>query len=100
MRQIGLAAATVGLMGIATLGLAGTATASAPPTGNLANVIAQLEADGHHVQLNGSSHHPVSECSATGVHGLRGSHVDSAGKLIDDDVHSTVYVDVKCREGT
>jgi hypothetical protein len=51
---------------------------------------------GHHVQLNGSTSVPLSQCKVTGVHGLNDSNLDESGNKIDPDLHSTVYVDVVC----
>jgi hypothetical protein len=77
----------------------GVADAAVPaPAGNrsASDTVADLEAKGHHVQINGSTNGPLSLCKATGVHGLNDSNLDSAGNRIDDDQFSTVYVDVVC----
>ncbi|KQY09073.1 hypothetical protein ASD37_00880 [Mycobacterium sp. Root135] len=93
MSTLGIAAASVSLTTIVGLGLAVPAGASVNST---ADTIAQLEAQGHHVQLNGSTSVPLSQCKVTGTSGLNGSNYDESGNKIDPDLHSTVYVDVVC----
>ena len=93
MSTLGIAAAGVSLTTIVGLGLAVPAGASVNST---ADTIAQLEAQGHHVQLNGSTNVPLSQCKVTGTSGLNGSNYDESGNKIDPDLHSTVYVDVVC----
>jgi hypothetical protein len=87
------AAAGLGLTTILGLGLAAPAAASVDST---ADTIAQLEAQGHHVQLNGSTSVPLSQCTVTGVHGLNDSNLDESGNKLNPDLHGTVYVDVVC----
>lgn len=48
--------------------------------------------------VNGSANVPLSLCKATGVHGLNNSNVDSSGSRIDEDLFTTIYVDVRCRD--
>lgn len=93
--------ATVAAGVLTGLGLAqpGVAAAVTNENRSAAEVVAKLEAQGHHVQLNGSSNVPLSQCRATGVHGLRNSNVDASGARIDQDLFNTVYVDVKCQDG-
>jgi len=94
MNTFGIATASVGLTTILGLGFA--APAAARDFGSTADTIAQLEAQGHHVQLNGSTSVPLSQCKVTGVHGLNNSNLDESGNKIDADLHNTVYVDVVC----
>lgn len=93
MTTFRLAAAGASLSAIVGLGLAAPAGASATST---ADTIARLEAQGHHVQLNGSTSVPLSQCKVTGVHGLNNSNLDESGNKVNPDLHSTVYVDVVC----
>lgn len=93
MNTFGIAAASVSLTAILGLGLAAPAAASVNST---ADTIAQLEAQGHHVQLNGSTAVPLSQCKVTGMSGLNNSNLDESGNKIDPDLHNTVYVDVVC----
>ncbi|MCV7420145.1 hypothetical protein H7K45_06305 [Mycobacterium yunnanensis] len=95
MTKIFISAATIGFA--AALGLGVAAPAAATNVGSTADTIAQLEAQGHHVQLNGSTGAvPLSQCKVTGTSGLNGSNYDETGNKIDPDLHSTVYVDVVC----
>lgn len=96
MRTTTIAACT-GLLLTLGLGTAATASAAAPPISSAPATIAELEAEGYHVQVNGPRASPLSYCSVTDVHGLRGSNVDDDGKLIDKDLHHTVYVDIACQ---
>jgi hypothetical protein len=95
MKTLTMSAAVAGLS-VGAVIFAGTA--GAVGTGRSADdVVGDLQASGHHVQINGpSSSAPLSQCKATGVHGLRDSNVDSSGSKIDPDQFSTVYVDVVC----
>lgn len=58
----------------------------------------RLRSQGHHVQLNGTANGSLSQCIATGVHGLRGSHIDDHGFLVDENAFNTVYVDIACND--
>ena len=93
MRTMTTAAACAGLF--LTMGIGAAATASA--SSSAPDTIAQLEAEGYHVQVNGPRASPLSYCSVTNVHGLRDSNVDDDGKIIDQDLHTTVYVDIACQ---
>jgi hypothetical protein len=99
MKTFGRAIATVAMSATGGLGLA--ETAAAMPSGNdsAADTVAKLEAEGYHVQLNGSANVPLSLCEVAGVHGLRNSNIDSSGSRIDEDLYTTVYVDVRCQDG-
>lgn len=93
MKMFGIATTTAALTTIVGLGFAAPAGAA---TQSPADTIARLEAQGHHVQLNGSSNVPLSQCKLTGVHGLNDSNLDTSGNRIDQDLYTTVYVDVVC----
>jgi hypothetical protein len=93
MSTFAFAVAGASLATIVGLGFAAPAGASVNST---ADTIAQLEAQGHHVQLNGSTSVPLSQCKVTGVHGLNNSNLDESGDKIDPDLHSTVFIDVVC----
>lgn len=96
MKQLGIALATVGVLAMGSLNLAGPVAAANP---SATDTIANLHAEGHHVQINGSANVPLSFCKVTGVHGLNNSNVDSSGSRIDEDLFTTVYVDVHCDDG-
>jgi hypothetical protein len=96
MMQFGITTAAVGFLTIAGLSLANTAAAG---NQSAADAIANLQAKGHHVQLNGSANVPLSLCKVTGVHGLNNSNIDPSGSRIDEDLFTTVYVDVDCQDG-
>jgi hypothetical protein len=82
----------------ALLGSAPVANAS-PMGGSAADTIDWLQREGYHVQLNGGpSQGSLSQCKATGVHGMRSSNVDDHGQRIDADAHDTVHVDVHCND--
>jgi hypothetical protein len=91
MGTLGLTFAAATTFTAATLGLAGIAAAAPTGGGNAADAVSTLQAQGYSVQINGSALTPLSECIATGVHGVPNS-VDSSAQ------HSftTVYVDVSC----
>jgi hypothetical protein len=67
--------------------------AAAAPTGGspAADTVAWLRDRGYHVVLNGSPNGPLSQCVATGVHGLRDSTATQ---------FATVYVDISCNATT
>lgn len=92
--RLGIAAA--GALALAFTG-PGLASASAVAGKRSAvDTVAELEAAGHHVQLNGSVNVPLSQCDVTGVHGLNNSNIDEDGNRIDDRLYTTVYVDLSC----
>jgi hypothetical protein len=95
LKNLETAAAIVGLTTVMGLGFAAP---SAAGTRSAADTIAQLEAQGHHVQLNGTSTGPLSQCKVTGVYGLNNSNIDPSGSRIDEDLFTTVYVDVACSD--
>jgi hypothetical protein len=94
-KLVAVGAVSCGLM-VAGYGIV-TPTAAAATTRSAVDTVAELEAAGHHVQLNGSANVPLSLCKATAVHGLNNSNIDSSGNRIDDDLYTTVYVDVVCQ---
>ena len=95
MKHIKVAAAS-SLLVIAGVGFAGNAAAAEPGKRSATDVIAKLEAEGHHVQLNGPTSSPLSQCKVNAVHGLNDSNIDSSGSRIDEDLYTTVYVDLSC----
>lgn len=97
MTKMGISAAALGFTAALSLGVAAPAPAASADVGSTADVIAQLEAQGHHVQLNGTTGAvPLSQCKVTGTSGLSGSNLDESGNKIDPELHNTVYVDVVC----
>jgi hypothetical protein len=96
MKHYIFATITMGSMLFLGHGVAGAAVPSPTGTRSASDTITDLEAKGHHVQINGSTSAPPSACKATGVHGLNDSNLDSAGNRIEQDQFSTVYVDVVC----
>jgi len=96
MKHLVIATITVGSILFLGQGVA-AATVPAPiGTRSASDTVADLEAKGHHVQINGPTSGPLSLCKATGVHGLNNSNLDSSGNRIDEDQFSTIYVDVVC----
>jgi hypothetical protein len=96
MRHFVFATIAVGSMLFLGQGVAGAAASVPAGTRSASDTVADLEAKGHHVQMNGSTSAPLSTCKATGVHGLNDSNLDSSGNRIDEDRYGTVYVDVVC----
>mgnify|MGYP001549783445 FL=1 len=76
----------------AALALAGTASASTTDAGSAADVIEALQQQGYSVQLNGTADVPLTECRATGVHGVP----DAAPNGLPTLRFTTVYVDISC----
>jgi hypothetical protein len=96
MKRFAMATIAVGSMMFVGQGVAGAALPAPTGTRSAGDTVADLEAKGHHVQINGQANGPLSLCKATGIHGLNNSNLDSAGNRIDEDQFSTVYVDVVC----
>lgn len=98
MKHFVFATISIGSMLFLTHGVAGATASVSAPTGTLSasDTITDLEAKGHHVQINGTMSAPLSACKATGVHGLNDSNLDSSGNRIDENRFSTIYVDVVC----
>ena len=55
MKTYRIATTVVGLLAVGGLSLAGTAGAMPVERGSAADVVAQLQADGHHVQVHGTA---------------------------------------------
>jgi hypothetical protein len=87
MKKFDIAIAIAGILAAATL--AATSAAAATPTGgsNAADTVKTLRDMGYNVQLNGTVSGPLSQCIATGVHGLANN---------DPTVFTTAYVDISC----
>jgi len=96
MKHLVIATIAVGSIPFLGQGVAGAAIPAPTVTRSASDTVADLEAKGHHVQINGPTSGPLSLCKATGVHGLNDSNLDSLGNRIDEDLFSTVYVDVVC----
>jgi hypothetical protein len=96
MKHFVIAAIAGGSMLFFGQGVAGAELPAPTGTRSASDTVADLEAKGHHVQINGPTSGPLSLCKATGVHGLNNSNLDSSGNRIDEDLFSTVYVDVVC----
>jgi hypothetical protein len=97
MKKFTIITATVGTLGATALGLAGAAAAIPTGGANAEDVIKSLQAEGYDVQLNGVAPVPLSRCTVTAVHGLRGTS-DSAGRPTNTAQLTTVYVDFVCPE--
>jgi hypothetical protein len=87
-----LTIAIMGVLATAAMGLAGPATAT--PTGGspAADTVKWLQEQGYAVRLKGIPSGPLSQCTATGIHGLRDS--------TDQSRFTTVYVDISCNTST
>jgi hypothetical protein len=95
MKKFTISAAIAGALAATALGLAGAAAAIPTGGANAEDVIKSLQADGYDVQLNGVAPVPLSRCTVTAVHGLRGTS-DSAGRPLNPGQLNTVYVDFVC----
>jgi hypothetical protein len=87
MKRFNIAVAVAGILTAGSLAVA--STVSAAPTGgsNAADTVKTLRDMGYDVQLNGSMTGSLSQCTATGVHGLANSN---------PTVFTTAYVDISC----
>jgi hypothetical protein len=96
MKTVGITGFSLSAMVAAAL--SSPAVAAAAPTGgsSASEVVSWLRDHGYHVQLNGAPNGPLSQCIATGIHGLRDSNVDSHGRQLDRSGITTVYVDISC----
>ncbi len=92
MKKFTLAAATIGTLTVTAVGMAWASTG----TSSAADTIENLRSDGYNVQINGTPTDPLSQCSVTGVDGLSGSNTDAAGRLVNPNQFTTVYVDIAC----
>jgi hypothetical protein len=87
MQKFAISTAIAGLLAASAIGLAGTAAAVPTGGGSAADTIKALQDMGYAVQINGTVSGPLSQCIATGVHGLANS---------DPTVFTTAYVDISC----
>lgn len=97
MKMAWVAGVTAGALLVAPIGVP-TAGAVAPMGGSAADTVDWLRDQGYHVQLNGDPNGSLSNCVATGVHGLRGSHVGADGERIDTGRLDIAYVDLSCND--
>jgi hypothetical protein len=93
MKNLSLATTIAGALAIAGLALAGAATAAPSGSDSAADVVANLQAQGYAVQLNGTADEPLSLCRVTGLHGLPSSGAKAAEQAVQ---FTTVYVDITC----
>lgn len=88
-----------GVLMAAGVGVAAAASATPIQGGSAADVVADLQAQGYNVQLNGAQNdNPLSRCQVTGVDGLRGTMSPSSlmMMLLEPEQFDTVYVDIYC----
>ena len=94
MKKLILAAAAVGSLAAGGLGLAAQASAI-PLTGEPADsAVRALEARGYTVRINQAVSVALSQCTVTGVSGLRGTEDD--GVLRDPGSLNVAFLDVNC----
>ncbi|BBY27634.1 hypothetical protein [Mycolicibacterium sediminis] len=81
-------------------GIALAPSAAAVPMGGSAeDTVEWLRSEGYQVQLDGGpSQGSLSQCTATGVSGLRGSNVDDDDRRIDGTQLDTVHVTTSCND--
>jgi hypothetical protein len=99
MRRLAIGSGILGILAAATLGLAGVATAAPLGEQNARDAVNQLRAQGYSVSVqvtNGPRDVPLSECSVLDVSGLNGTN--SEGKPLTPAQTGTVYVDANCPE--
>jgi hypothetical protein len=87
MQKFAIATTAVGILAAGAVALASTATAAPTGGSNAADTVKALRDMGYNVQLNGTVSGPLSQCIATGVHGLANT---------DPTVFTTAYVDISC----
>jgi hypothetical protein len=87
MKKFDIAVAVAGILAAGSLVVAPTAAAAPTGGSNAADTVKTLRDMGYNVQLNGTVSGPLSQCIATGVHGLANS---------DPTVFTTAYVDISC----
>lgn len=87
MQKFAIGTAIAGLLAAGAIGLAGSAAAVPTGGGSAAETIKALQDMGYAVQINGTVSGPLSQCIATGVHGLSNT---------DPTVFTTAYVDITC----
>lgn len=96
VKAVAGAALAVAALSSATLGCANAAGAAPSGGSSAATTVEQLQSQGYAVQLNGIPNGPLSQCIATGIHGMSDSNIDSEGRRIDPSKFSTIYVDISC----
>ena len=87
MKKFNIAIAVAGILAAGSLAVAPTAAAAPTGGSNAADTIKTLRDMGYNVQLNGTVSGPLSQCIATGVHGVADNN---------PTVFTTAYVDVSC----
>jgi hypothetical protein len=95
-RQLTTTVTTIAAAAAIGLALAPTAGAAMPGSGSASDTVTWLHDQGYHVQVNGRPNGSLSQCVATGVHGLRDSNIDDHGRKRDPSAFTTVYVDISC----
>ena len=95
MKTLLATVATAGAIFAAGLSLAGPAAAEPFGGQSADDVVNTLQGQGYDVQLNGDQNAPLSECTVTGVSGLRGSQANGQPGV---SAGSTVYVGVSCND--
>ena len=99
MRRLAIGTGTLGILAAATLGLAGVATAAPLGGEDALDAVNQLRAQGYSVSVhvtNGPREVPLSECTVLDVSGLNGTN--SEGKPLTPAELGTVDVDANCPE--
>jgi hypothetical protein len=97
MRRLAIGSGILGILAAATLGLAGVATAAPLGGQDALDAVNQLRGQGYSVSVqvtNGPRDVPLSECSVLDVSGLNGTN--SEGKPLTPAQAGTVYVDANC----
>jgi hypothetical protein len=87
MQRFAITPIVAGILAATAFAAAGTAAAAPTGGSNAADTVKALRNMGYNVQLNGTVSGPMSQCIATGVHGLTNS---------DPTVFTTAYVDISC----
>ncbi len=87
MQHFAIATAAAGILAATAIAAAGTAAAAPTGGSNAADTVKALRDMGYNVQLNGTVSDALSQCIATGVHGLTNG---------DPTVFTTAYVDISC----
>ena len=87
MKEFNIAIAAAGILAAGALAVAPTATAAPTGGSNAADAVKTLRDMGYNVQVNGTVSGSLSQCIATGVHGLANG---------DPTVFTTAYVDISC----
>jgi hypothetical protein len=93
VKKFAIAAAAFAALSGGSLGWSGPA-AALPSGGSASETIAQLQAEGYQVQVNGTVNTPLSQCRVLEVSGLRGT--ESGGVRLHPAQLDTAFVDVSC----